>query len=157
MSHTYSQILYHVVFATKFREKLIVPETQARLYPYILTVVTNERGEISAIGGMPDHVHLLVRLKPHLSLSHLVGSLKANSCRLIREEIGCRDFSWQEGFSAFSVSQSGAMVVRRYIQSQERHHRRLTFEREWTTLLDRHHIDYDPADPFGDRSPQGGS
>jgi REP element-mobilizing transposase RayT len=151
MSHTYSQLLYHVVFSTKFRERLIVPELRDRLHPYMVGVVRNKRGDIPAIGGMPEHVHLLVRLKPHFSLSRLVGSVKANSSRFVREEIGLRDFAWQEGFSAFSVSQSGAAAVWRYIQRQEEHHRRRSFEKEWVTLLDRHGVEYDPADPFGDK------
>ena len=153
MSHTYSQLLYHIVFSTKYREKLIVPEIQASLYPFMLSVVRSERGELPAIGGMPDHVHLLVQLKPHHCLSDLMRGVKANSSRLVREDIGLPEFSWLEGFGAFSVSQSGATAVRRYIQTQENHHLRRTFESEWVTLLESHGIEYDPTDPFGDKSP----
>lgn len=151
MSHTYSQLLYHVVFSTKLRERLIVPEVRDRLHPYMVGVVRNKRGEIPAIGGMPDHVHLLVRLKPHRSLSDLLRSVKSNSSRFVREQVGLPEFSWQEGFSAFSVSKSDAPAVCRYIQRQEENHRRRSFEKEWITLLERHGVEYDPADPFGDK------
>lgn len=150
MSHTFSQLLFHLVFGTQYREDLIDPELRKDLYPFISGIVRNERCSLLAIGGMPDHVHLLVRVRPNVALSDLLRSIKANSSRWVHERSETpRRFGWQEGYGAFSVSESVAGDVCRYIQSQEEHHRRRSFEEEWVTLLKRHGIEFDPANPFG--------
>ncbi|HEX9945674.1 MAG TPA: IS200/IS605 family transposase [Thermoanaerobaculia bacterium] len=150
MSHTFTQLLYHVVFSTQYRAKLIGPQLQQELYPYIQANIRDKGGVPLAIGGMPDHVHLLIRLKPTASVSDLLCSVKANSSRWISERADLsREFAWQEGYSAFSVSKSGAQAVFRYIHHQEAHHRRRSFEEEWMGLLARHGIEFDRDRPFG--------
>jgi REP element-mobilizing transposase RayT len=150
MSHTFSQLLYHVVFSTRNRADLIGPELRDELYPYLGGITRNEGGSLLAVGGMPDHVHLLVRCKPALSVPDLLRTLKANSSRWIGERADLpRDFAWQEGYGVFSVSQSAAGAVCRYIQNQEEHHRRRRFAEEWVRLLKKHEIEFDPAHPFG--------
>jgi len=151
MSHTFTQLLYHIVFGTQYREELIDPEELRQvLYPFIAALVREEKCSLLAIGGMPDHVHLLVRARPSLSVSDLLRVIKANSSRWVHERSATpRRFGWQEGYGAFSVSGSAAGDVCRYIQSQEEHHRRRSFEEEWVTLLKRHGIEFDPANPFG--------
>jgi len=150
MSHTFTQLLYHVVFGTRNREALIGPGLRDDLYPYMAGIVRNERGSLLAIGGMPDHLHLLVRLKPAVSLSDLLCSVKANSSRWVHERPDPpQGFAWQEGYGAFTVSESSAGSVCRYIQNQEEHHRGRSFEEEWVALLKRHGIEFDPANPFG--------
>jgi putative transposase len=150
MSHTFTQLLYHIVFGTRNRAALIDPGLRDDLYPYIAGIVRNERGSLLAIGGMPDHLHLLVRLKPAVSLSDLLCSVKANSSGWVHERPDPpRGFAWQEGYGAFTVSESTAGPVCRYIQNQEEHHRERSFEEEWIALLKRHGIEFDPANPFG--------
>lgn len=149
MSHTYCQLMYHIVFGTQNRAAFIGPDLQDDLYPYIAGIVRNERGSLLAIGGMPDHVHLLVRLKPTLSLADLLRTVKANSSKWVHERPVQQEFAWQEGYGAFTVSESSARSVARYIQSQPEHHRKRSFEKEWVALLKRHGIEFDPANPFG--------
>ncbi len=154
MSHTFSLLLYHIVFGTQHRAAFIDLELRDELYPYIAGIVRNERGSLLTIGGMPDHVHLLVRLKPTASVADFLRSVKANSSRWVHERAHPpRRFGWQEGYAAFTVSESSAAKVCRYIQNQEEHHRRRSFEEEWVDLLKRHGIEFDPADPFGERRP----
>ncbi|HEX4963960.1 MAG TPA: IS200/IS605 family transposase [Thermoanaerobaculia bacterium] len=151
MSHTFTQLLYHVVFSTQYRQGLIDPELRADLYPFMAAVIRNQRCKLLGIGGMPDHVHLLVRMRPNLTVSDLLRSVKANSSRWVHERSQAPwHFAWQEGYGAFSVSESAAGDVLRYIQTQEEHHRRRSFEEEWVGLLIRHGIEFDPANPFGD-------
>jgi REP element-mobilizing transposase RayT len=149
MSHTFTQLLYHVVFGTQYREALIDPELRQDLYPFMAALVREERCSLLAIGGMQDHVHLLVRARASVSLSALLRVIKANSSRWAHERSPLRRFGWQEGYGAFSVSGSAADRVCQYIQNQEEHHRRRSFEKEWITLLKRHGIEFDPANPFG--------
>ncbi|HEX3553002.1 MAG TPA: IS200/IS605 family transposase [Thermoanaerobaculia bacterium] len=150
MSHTFSQLLFHIVFSTQYRQDLIDPDLRDDLYPIIAEIVRSERCSLLGIGGMPDHLHLLVRVRANLSLSDLLRSIKANSSRWVHERSETpRRFGWQEGYGAFSVSESAAGEVHRYIQSQEEHHRRRSFEEEWVGLLIRHGIEFDPANPFG--------
>jgi len=154
MSHTFSLLLYHIVFGTQHRAAFIDPQLRDELYPYIASIVQNERGSLLAIGGMPDHVHLLVRLKPTASVADFLRSVKANSSRWVHERADPpRRFGWQEGYGAFTVSESSAAKVCRYVNKQEEHHRRRSFEEEWVDLLKRHGIEFDPADPFGERRP----
>ena len=156
MSHTFSQLLYHLVFSTRNRKALIDPGLRDDLYPYIAGAVRNERGTLLAIGGMPDHVHLLVRLKPVVCLPDLLRSVKANSSGWIHERPDAPPgFAWQEGYGAFTVSESVAGTVCRYIDQQEKHHRRRSFEEEWIGLLEKHGIEFDPANPFEDNSKRG--
>jgi len=150
MSHTFSQILFHLVFSTRCRQGLIHAEVREELYPYMEGIVRGEGGVLLGIGGMPDHVHLLVRLKPAIFLPDLLRAVKASSSRWVDERFNVPGgFSWQEGYGAFSVSESAARRVHRYIQNQEEHHRRRNFEREWISLLKRHGIEFDPERPFG--------
>jgi putative transposase len=155
MAHSFTQLLYHIVFSTKYRANLIDPGLRDELYPLIAGIVRNEGGRLLAVGGMPDHVHLLVRSKPALSVSDLLRSLKANSSRWVGERADLpAGFAWQEGYGAFSISESSAAAVCRYIQNQETHHRRRSFEDEWIGLLQRHGID--PTNPFAEEGERQG-
>src|SRR5258706_11595266 len=98
MFHTFTQLLYHIVFGTQYREELIDPdELRQVLYPFIAALVREERCSLLAIGGMPDHVHLLVRARPSVSVSDLLRVIKANSSRWVHERTATpRRFGWQE-------------------------------------------------------------
>ncbi len=147
MSHTYSQNHLHVVFSTKERKKIIQPAMQPKLWAYMAGIARNHDFLVLANGGMEDHVHLLIQLPPVLALAKAVSLLKSNSSTWVKDH--GLDFSWQEGYGAFSVSASNLAVVKRYIANQEKHHRKITFEDEFLALLDKHGIDYDPKFVFG--------
>src|SRR3954454_12839580 len=105
MANTYSQIYIHIVFAVEGRQSLIRSEFNGELQKYITGIVSGQKQKLIAINNMPDHLHLLVGLKPDLALSNLVRDIKANSSKFINEKrwVAGR-FSWQEGFGAFSYS-----------------------------------------------------
>jgi len=146
MSHSYAQNHIHLVFSTKGRRKLIARALQRRLWAYMAGVFKHYNILVFAIGGMDDHVHALFRLPPTMTLARAVSLLKANSSRWISEQ-GTR-FSWQKGYDAFSVSSSNISTVIKYIDNQEMHHRKMSFEQEFIALLDRHGVQYDPKTVF---------
>ena len=146
MAGTFSRLLYHIVFSTKQRTLFIDKDLQSRLYPYLEGVVRHQGGWLLALNGMPDHVHLLVRIKTDVSVAEAVRVLKANSSKWVHGQPDLPGhFAWQSGYAAFSVSESQEGVVRAYILNQEEHHRKKTFEVEHVHLLKRHNIEFDPA------------
>jgi REP-associated tyrosine transposase len=139
MAGTLSRLMYHVVFSTKRRFPFIDPELRAKLYPYLVGIVRDRGGWLLALGGMPDHVHLLIRLKPDLPVSDVVRHAKGGSSRWIHEQAGLSpDFGWQLGYAVFSVSASNEGVVRAYIRNQEKHHRRVSLDEELLGLARTH-------------------
>jgi putative transposase len=144
MSGTYTNLLYHLVYSTKDRLPLITPQLKDDLYSYMGGIVRGEGGVLLEINGMPDHVHLLVKLKPTLAISDFLRVLKSNSSKWANEQKGrLRKLGWQEGYAAFTVSESQVPRVTKYIRGQEQHHRRQDFKGELLTLLKRHRIEYD--------------
>ena len=145
MANTYTQIYIQVVFAVEGRQSLIAPEHNDELQKYITGIVTAQRHKLIAINNLPDHTHLLIGLRPDAALSELVRDIKANSSRFINEKGWVKGrFSWQEGFGAFSYSRSQLDTVIRYIRNQQKHHAQKTFREEYSALLDRFGVDYDP-------------
>jgi REP element-mobilizing transposase RayT len=147
MSHSFVQNYVHVVFSTKDREKLLSKPMQPKLWAYMAGIARNHEFLVLANGGMEDHVHLLLQLPPTLTLAQAISLIKANSSRWIGEH-GMR-FAWQEGYGGFGVSKSNRGVVEKYIANQEKHHKRMTFEREFLGLLKKHEIEFDPKYVFG--------
>lgn len=144
MSHAYSRLHYHLVFSTKERKRLIVPEIKERLYAYMIGIIRNLDGVVEEIGGVEDHVHLLLFVPPKHSLSDVIRDLKASSSAWVHETWSERaGFAWQRGYGIFSVSESNVEVVRAYIRQQEAHHRKMSFEDEYLELLRKHGIEYD--------------
>ncbi len=141
MATTYSNLLFHLVFGTKHRTPLIAPAWRDDLYSYIGGIVRQRRGTLLAAGGMPDHIHLLVKLPTDLCVAELVRDAKAISSGWRRESADA-GFGWQTGFGAFTVSESVAPAVVKYIHAQQEHHQAQTFEAEFVELLNRHGIDY---------------
>ncbi|WPR72310.1 IS200/IS605 family transposase [Flavobacterium sp. NG2] len=151
MANTYSQIYIHIVFAVKGRQNLISKNWKDELYKYITGIVTNEGQKLIAINGMPDHVHILIGLKPDKSLSDLVRSIKANSSRFINDKKWINGkFEWQTGFGAFSYNHSQLTNVINYIQNQEEHHKKKTFKEEYVDFLKAFDIDYNNLYLFDD-------
>jgi putative transposase len=141
MPSTHLSLHYHIVFSTKERRALI--RDPARVHAYLGGVVRSLDGVPLEIGGVKDHVHLLVGLNATHRVADVLRSIKGESSRWIHEELGERMFGWQEGYSAFTVSRSLLPTVRRYVQRQERHHRTRSFADEYRELLEKHEIEFD--------------
>ncbi len=134
----------HVVFSTKQRRSLIKSDLLTRLIEFIGGIIRKRNGKLLAINGMEDHIHLLVIFSPKMAVSDQVRDIKSLSSGWIHDTFPDRkQFAWQEGYSAFSVSKSVVQRVVRYIENQREHHRKLTFEEELITLLGKHGIEYD--------------
>jgi putative transposase len=147
MSHTYAQNVMHVVFSTRHRHKAISEEFQPRMWAYVAGICKKHEILVHAVGGMEDHIHLLIQVPPTLALAKAVLTIKSNSSRWANEE-GHR-FGWQQGYAAFSVSASLVPVVVRYIQNQGAHHRKMTFDAEFLAMLNKHGVEFDPKFALG--------
>jgi REP element-mobilizing transposase RayT len=144
MANTYTQIYLHVVFAVEGRQNLIAPEHNDELQKYITGIITAQRHKLIAINNMPDHLHLLVGLRPDTALSDLLRDVKAGSSKFINEKRWVMGrFSWQEGFGAFSHARSQLGAVIRYIQNQQKHHAKKSFRDEYLELLEKFGVEYD--------------
>ncbi len=144
MANTYTQIYLHVVFAVEGRQNLIKPGHNDELQKYITGIVSGQKHKLIAINNMPDHLHLLVGLRPDAALSDLMRDIKANSSRFISEKRWVTGrFSWQEGFGAFSYSRSHLGAVIRYIENQQKHHASKSFRDEYRELLEKFGVEYD--------------
>ena len=140
MAHTYTSIHVHVVFSTKRRFPFISDAVKPELHAYMIGILKNLGTRPAALGGIADHVHAVVEIPPALSVSELVGKLKGNASRWLNASGRSAKFEWQEGFSAFSVSQSNLDRVIAYVRTQEEHHRRMTFAEELDRLFERHGV-----------------
>ncbi len=141
---TFANLLYHVVFSTKGRVPLISEKVREPLYEYMGGIIRGEGGILLEVGGMPDHVHLLAKFKTSIAVADMVGKIKGKSSKW-RNDVGDpgEHFQWQEGYGAFSVSESLVKKVQNYIRTQEEHHRRVSFKDELIALLKKHRIPYD--------------
>ncbi len=149
MPGTYSQILLHIVFSTKSRAAFIKPVLRTRLYTYIGGIVRSEKGTLHAIGGMPDHIHLLLRWRTDATLADLMRTVKARSSHWIHKTFPAfARFAWQEGYAAFSVSKSTEPDVKAYIKNQPKHHEKHDFKHELLALLSAHEVSFDPRYVF---------
>jgi putative transposase len=129
--HSFSSIYYHIVFSTKNRARFIDPAWESDLYAYIGGVINKKTCYPITIGGMPDHIHILVRMPTNINVADLVREIKKSTTKRLRELGGfLTHFEWQEGYSCFSVSYSVVPDVIRYIKNQVRHHRHITTEEE---------------------------
>jgi putative transposase len=145
MANTYTQIYLHIVFAVEGRQNLIAPEHNDELQKYITGIGTGQKHKLIAINNMPDHLHMLVGLRPDAALSDLVREVKANSSKFINEKRWVMGrFSWQEGFGAFSHARSQLDTVIHCIQNQPKHHAKQSFRDEYVKLLEKFAVEYDP-------------
>jgi REP element-mobilizing transposase RayT len=144
MANTFSQIYIQTVFAEENRLSLIRPKFKEDLYKYITGIVRNQGQKVISINGMPDHLHILIGLKPAMALADLVREIKADSSNFVNKNNWVRGkFSWQEGYGAFSYGHSQLNTIIRHIQNQERHHSRRSFKDEYLALLRKFDIAYD--------------
>ena len=145
MAHSYTNLLYHIVFSTKDRRPLLEPGIAGRLHAYLGGGIRAEGGTAIIINGTANHIHILARLRQDKTLSDVLRGIKAHSSKWIHETFAAHErFAWQSGYGAFTVSESQVERVRSYIQNQETHHRRTTFEEEFTALLQAHGIAFEP-------------
>jgi len=142
MSSTYLSLYYHLVFSTKNREPSISAEWRGKLHEYLGGSVNGLKGQSLGVGGTDDHVHLLVQLTATHRLADFMRELKKGSSFWAMEN-GTTAFAWQEGYAALTVSASAVADVRRYIQTQEEHHRHQSFREEVLTLLRKSGVEVD--------------
>ncbi|MCO5231438.1 MAG: IS200/IS605 family transposase, partial [Chitinophagales bacterium] len=143
MSGTFSQIYIQIVFAVKGRESLIHTSWEEELYKYITGIIRNKGQKLLAINGMPDHIHILIGMKPTCCLSDLVREIKKSSNEFIKDKGFIKyKFNWQEGYGAFSYSQSALDNVIAYIENQKQHHTTKTFKQEYIEFLEKFKIEY---------------
>lgn len=149
MPTAYTQNFSHTVFSTKDRALLILPELEARLYPFIGGILRDLRCQLLAINGMPDHVHLLIRYRADLSHSDMLQQIEGRSSKWINETFPhLGRFAWQSGYGGFRVSKSAVPEVEAYIARQKEHHQRMDFKTEFLELLRRHGVDFDEDEVF---------
>ena len=144
MSDSYTNVLYHIVFSTKDRRPLITPEYEPRLYDYIGGTIRGVGGISLELNGTEDHFHLLAKLRPDRAVSDVLRDLKANASGWMHDVFPTlKNFSWQRGYGAFTVSQSNLEEVRRYIARQKEHHRKTSFRDEFILFLSANGIEFD--------------
>jgi len=144
MPGTFSQLYIQYVFAVKGRQNLISTSIEKEIYSYIAGIIRNKEQKPLAINGMPDHVHILVGLKPVMRISDLIRDIKNNSSNFINQRGFLKQkFSWQEGYGTFSYSESNYGKVIDYIKDQKKHHEKRTFRQEYLLLLKKFNIAFD--------------
>ena len=138
---TFTNLLFHIVYSTKYRKPTMDASCRDELYGYAGGITRENKGTLLCMGGVSDHVHLLAKLSPTIALSDMLRLIKSNTSKMVNEHIKPkRSFEWQTGYGVFSVSESQHEVVRKYVLNQEEHHRKRTFEEEFIELLQKHNI-----------------
>lgn len=141
---TTSKIYIQIVFAVKFRQRLIQPEWEEQLYRYITGIIQNKGQKLIVINGTEDHIHIFIGMLPTCCLSDLVREVKKHSNEFVhRNHFSRTKFAWQGGFGAFSYGHSQLGRVIRYIQNQKEHHKHTTFKKEYLTYLKKFEVDHD--------------
>jgi len=149
MANTFTQIHIHVVFSVQNRMSLIQKSWQERLYKYIIAIIQKHKHKVLAIGGMPDHIHILFGFRPTQALSNLIQEVKRDSSEWINQQrLITGRFSWQEGYGAFSYSKSHVSQVVKYIETQEEHHKKKTFVDEYKKILKDFDLEYNAQYTF---------
>jgi REP element-mobilizing transposase RayT len=144
--HSFTSCHLHVVFSTKERRRLITLDLQQRLWPYLGGIARENKIKALCVGGVEDHVHILLSLPSTVAISKAVQLLKGNSSKWIHETFPAQHgFAWQEGYGAFSIGISGVDDTIKYIQSQSEHHRTKLFKEEFVAFLKKHGLEYDEA------------
>src|SRR5262245_9007386 len=144
MANTYTALHYHFVFSTKNRRPWITSEIEVRIWEYLGGIARTNQMKPLKIGGMEDHVHMLLGAPATIAPSKIAQLVKGGSSAWIHDTFpDLADFRWQDGYGVFTVSKSAIPDLIAYIASQREHHRTLTFEDEYRALLDRHGIEYD--------------
>ena len=142
---THTQILYQIVFSTKYRSKCMLKQNRAEVFSYITGVIRRHKCHPYIVNGVEDHLHILTHLHPVVSLADLIKTIKISSHSFIDDHGLFPDFkNWQNGYGAFTYSKDAFPNLIRYIENQEIHHHGLNFETEYIALLEEHKVEYDP-------------
>jgi putative transposase len=150
MANTYTSLHYHIVFSTKNREPWIEPSIEQRIWTYLGGIAKQHKMKPLQIGGIEDHVHLLLGAPAVLAPAKIAQLIKGGSSAWIRETFPrMNGFGWQDGYGAFTVSKSNVPSVIEYIQRQREHHRTKSFQEEYRELLKRHEIEFDEGYAWG--------
>ena len=146
MPNTFTQIYIQIVFAVEWRQNLIQPDHKEEVHKYITGIVRNKGQKLIEINTMPDHLHMLIGLRPDNALSDLVREVKKSSTLFINGNNFVKGrFNWQEGFGAFSYSHSHLDKVIGYIRNQEKHHGKTSFKKEYMMLLRKFDVAFEPS------------
>jgi putative transposase len=143
MAGSYTKLIYHIVFSTRNRDPWITPDIRPRVHQYLGGAIRGEGGTPYAIGGVEDHVHLLLRWRADAALSDLIRNVENGSSSWARETFKGAT-GWQDGHASFTVSESLSPMVTAYIDGQEEHHKKQTFQEELIEFLERHGVEYNP-------------
>jgi len=143
MANTYTQCYFHLVFAVKNRDELIKKEWKAEMEKYITGIVQNHRHKMLAIGSMPDHIHILIGYNVNQLIPDLVEEIKTSSDSWIRgKRLTKYKFEWQKGYGAFTHSRSQIDTIVKYILSQEEHHKKKPFKKEYLEMLEENNVEF---------------
>jgi putative transposase len=141
MAQTLTRLLIHIVFSTKHRADLIVPDIEIELHRYMAGIARNLESPLLVSGGTANHVHMLTSLSKNIALADLVMNIKKDSSKWIKtRDAAPRAFRWQDGYSAFSIGESGRARLTRYIQNQKAHHRKISYEDEVRELAAKYNV-----------------
>ncbi|MFI5263020.1 MAG: IS200/IS605 family transposase [Candidatus Kapaibacterium sp.] len=143
MPQSYGHAYIHIIFSTKRREPILTPQLHTDFSRYITPILQDFKVQLIAEGGMPDHVHLLIDLGRESSLATVLREIKSKSSAWLKSKIG-REFNWQGGHGYFSVSPSHVQNVVHYIDNQEEHHKKKTFQEEFEEILKIAGVDFNP-------------
>ena len=143
MANTFTQIYVHLVFAVKWRECILAKDHREEIHKYIAGILKHKNQKLIAVNSMPDHIHILVGIKPHICISDLVMFIKISSSKFINQKNWYKGkFNWQKGFGAFSFGHSQISMIADYIHNQEKHHYKRTFREEYIEILHKFNIEY---------------
>jgi REP-associated tyrosine transposase len=143
VANTFTSLNYHVVFSTKNREPWLTPSIRERLWPYLGGIARENGMKALEIGGVGDHAHLLLAVPANMAVSKAIQLIKGGSSHWLKSEFpNLAGFAWQDGYGAFTVSQSRLDAVRRYMRQQPEHHRTRTFAEEYRAFLKQHGIEF---------------
>jgi len=149
MAQSLTKILIHVVFSTAQRHPWLDNEISSELYPYLIKILKNHSCNVLQIGGIENHVHILCEIAKNLTTGKMVEEIKTSSSKWIKTKNSkYKKFYWQKGYGAFSVSLSQKNIVCNYIINQKQHHKTMTFDDEFRSLLQKHHINIDTKYPL---------
>lgn len=144
MPQSLSQVNLHITFSTHNRNPLILKELKNEMYAYIATICKSNKSNPIKIGGSTDHIHIVTTLHSTVTISKLLEEIKKTSSKWFKEkDERVRNFSWQCGYAAFSVSQSQLPQLIQYIEQQEQHHKKKSFQDELREFLTANGVEYD--------------
>jgi len=144
MPQSLAKVYLQIVFSTKNRKRVIKEEVEEELHKYLAGVARDHKSPVIAINSVEDHIHILCLLSRNITISKLLEELKKSSSKWIKTKGDAyKNFYWQNGYGAFSVSQSGVNTVKKYIANQKEHHKKKTFKEEYVEILEKYEIKYD--------------